>query len=544
MKAAEETGFSHKYHDYETIPLSSNEIIDAFSGKKKDKCDTFKYCLRIFLFLIILFLFLLFFKYHIENSQDIEGDLSPTKEIKQIAKSYNKTYNNSTININDTNNETNNINNNETIVNNISNAISNQNTNNKTLNIAFLYSILFGNGIARFMMVTGEYFVRKGYNVYFLTKQPYVKDFKFNKKIKRIYAYHNWTTIEKTIKNEKIDILIVNNVFDLGMINKYKSFGAKVIGIFHGVYMSPMFNNSTMTFRSWKNVDHFDAYIQIAADDYYYFSHFGFKRNIFIPNLYTFDPSEAPSSNLTHHNIMMLGRLNDKKKGVIYAIKAMEIIVKEIPDARLNLVSSDSRVQELKNMTAELNLTNNVFFMSYVEKISDVFLNSSVFLFPSLTEAFPMALNEAKAYGLPCVTFDISYSIPFQSGVIKVEMFDYEAIAREIILLLKDYNYRIKKGIEAKLSLNKFTNEQTTELWARLFNSLINGEDEFQKLRKEVKDKYYDEKIAEEHMEKQLNYLKRYNKFFQCHSLKNFTDINYINNIQECQNVTRRRRRR
>ena len=43
-----------------------------------------------------------------------------------------------------------------------------------------------------------------------------------------------------------------------------------------------------------------------------------------------------------------------------------------------------------------------------------------------------MALNEAKAYGLPCVTFDVSYSLPFQSGVIKVEMFDYEAYAKEI----------------------------------------------------------------------------------------------------------------
>ena len=189
-------------------------------------------------------------------------------------------------------------------------------------------------------------------------------------------------------------------------------------------------------------------------------------------------------------------------------------------------------------------MTNNVIFMPYVEKISDVFLNTSVFLFPSVTEAFPMALNEAKAYGLPCVTFDISYSIPFESGVIKVEMFDYQAIAREIILLLKDYDYRIKKGKEAKLSLNKFTNEETTELWGRLFNSLLNGENEFQKLREEIKNKYYDEKTAEEHLEKQLNYVKRYNKFFACHSLKNFSDLNYINNIQECKNVTRRRRRR
>ena len=38
--------------------------------------------------------------------------------------------------------------------------------------------------------------------------------------------------------------------------------------------------------------------------------------------------------------------------------------------------------------------------------------------------------------------------------------------------LLKDKDYRLKMGKEAKLSLNKFTNEGTTNLWGRLFNSL------------------------------------------------------------------------
>ena len=155
-----------------------------------------------------------------------------------------------------------------------------------------------------------------------------------------------------------------------------------------------------------------------------------------------------------------------------------------------------------------------------------------------------MALNEAKAYGLPCVTFDVSYSMPYRSGVIKVEMFDHEGIARETIKLLKDYDYRVKMGKEAKLSLNLFNNENTTNLWVRLFNSLKTGEGEFQKLRKEIESKYYNEKIAEKNMEKQFEYLKIYNKFFRCHSLKNLTNLNYINNIQECKIINRRNRRR
>ena len=414
----------------------------------------------------------------------------------------------------------------------------NKTLDDKKISVGFFYPTLFGNGIARFMIVTGEYFIKKGYDVYFFTKQPYRKDFKYNKKIKRFYSFNNFTLVRETCKSIKLDFLIINNVFDPGIIKFFKFPGIKIIGIFHGIFMSGMFNNSTKSYRNWKNTELFDAYIHLGIDDYYFFKNLGFKRNIFIPNLYTFDPSKSRNSNLTNNNIMMLGRLNDINKGLIYAIQAMNIIVKEVPDAKLNLISSDGRMEKFKNLTKELNLTNNIFFFPYTSNISEYFLNSSIFFFTSLTEAFPMALNEAKAHSLPCVTFDISYSVPFQNGVIKVKMFDYKALATEAIKLLKDYNYRKKMGKWAKLSLNKFNNEDTTNTWDRLFKSLKKGEDEFKNLREEIEKKYYNETIAKEHLERQFNYLKMYNKFFRCHSLQNFTNIDYINNIEVCKNVT------
>ena len=99
-------------------------------------------------------------------------------------------------------------------------------------------------------------------------------------------------------------------------------------------------------------------------------------------------------------------------------------------------------------------------------------------------------------------------------------------------------------GREAKISLNSFNNEMTTNLWGRLFNALLNGENEFQKLRQEIETKYYNEKNAENIFEKQLNYAKIYNKLYRCHSLQNFSNLHYINNIKECENISRRRRRR
>ena len=67
-------------------------------------------------------------------------------------------------------------------------------------------------------------------------------------------------------------------------------------------------------------------------------------------------------------------------------------------------------------------------------------------MFTSLSEAFPMAMNEGKAHGLPIVAFDVPYSPPYQNGVIVVDQLDVEGLARETIKLLKDYNYRKKMG--------------------------------------------------------------------------------------------------
>ena len=408
---------------------------------------------------------------------------------------------------------------------------------NRKINVGFFYTSISGNGISRFMQVTGDNFIKSGeYNVIFITKSKQKKELNINPKIKRFYCYDNFTLVKKVLIEEKIDFLILNNYFSNNIIKSIHKIGVKAIDIYHGVFMSSMFNNSTHLYNMWNNLELFDAFVHISADDYYFMTNFGFQRNIFIPNMYTFDQIETPQSKLKTHNIMMLGRLSDKKKGLIYAIKAMALIVKEIPDAKLNLVSSDPiKTNNNEQIIKKLNLTNNIIFTPFTNDIQKHFLDSSVFFFPSLTEAFPMALNEAKAYGLPCVGFNVDYSYPYKKGIIKVEMFDHEALAKEVIKLLKDYDYRIKMGKEAKESLNMFNNNATTKMWGTLFYTLLIGEKKFQRFRKNVRKKYYNMEMAKTTLEKQFEYVKEYNKFFGCYTLEDFLDIKKIKNIKLCE---------
>ena len=409
----------------------------------------------------------------------------------------------------------------------------------KKIGLAFVYDTLFSNGISRFITVTADYLMKTGkYDICFITGKPYYKEYTFNSSIKRFIAINNYTLIRNISKNENIDIFILQNVLSPQIINFYKSIGKKVIGIFHGVFMSPLSHNGILSYRNWHDFDLYDSYVFIAADDYYFYKKLGFQNEIFIPNLYTFQPWEKKNSNLTYNNIMMLGRLNDPIKGGIYAIKAMYYVVKQIPDARLHLVTSDYRIEFIKNLTKELNLTKNVDFTIHTYNISECFWNSSVYWFTSLSEAFPMALNEGKAHGVPIVAFDVPYSPPYQDGVITVDLLDVEALARETVNLLKDYDYRKRMGIFAKKSLDKFSNKETVDIWNRLFHVLLSDDrNDYRKMQEDIENKYYNEEIAKIHMEKHFKALLRYNNNFSCHTLENFTNLDYIKNIKICNNI-------
>ena len=414
---------------------------------------------------------------------------------------------------------------------------NNKNNTTRKIVLAFAYSTLYSNGIARFITLTSKYFMETGkYDICFITGKPYSKEYSFDPKIKRFIAYDNYTLIKKIIRSEHIDIVILQNVLSNSAADFYKKLGVKVVCIFHGIYMSAMFHGNTNSYRNWYKFDSFDSFVFIASDDYYFYNNLGFKNGIFIPNLYTFEPSQTQNSNLTYNNIIMLGRLNDEIKGAKYAVMAMSYIVKEVPDARLNLVTSDSRIQFLKNLTNELNLTNNVFIQYHTYNISQLFWNSSVHMYTSLTEAFPMAMNEGKAHGLPIVAFGVPFSNPYQDGVINVDLLDIKALANETIKLLKDYDYRKKMGEYAKKSLEMFSNNETVYLWERLFRSLLSEDkNEYRELQKEIESKYYNQEKAKEHVEKHYQSLLRYNNTFSCHSLDDFIDPEKVKNIKECE---------
>ena len=487
----------------------------------------------IFYSIFFIFLFIFCFMFFLISYQHN----SKVNEIK----------NNLLNNINDTpiNNISNNLLNNtiftssndtSKLINMINNISESMNMGNGTkIKIAFAYSLLHGNGISRFIDVTANNLALTGkYDIYLISGKAYPNDYKFHKSIKRVFAYNNDTLMKKYVKNLTLDFILLQNIGGKSGSSYYRKYAKIVIGLFHGIYMSAMTHGGVAAYRNYIDFDLYDAFVFISYDDYYFYRRLGFKNATFIPNLYTFDPYKTIDSNLTNRNILMIGRGSDPIKGFIYGIKTMPYIVKEVPDAILNVVSSNYDINFLKEMAHKLNMTNNIIFNTYKSNVSEVYLNSSILMYTSLSEAFPMAMNEGKAYGLPVVAFEVAYSVPYQSGVINVPMLDCEALANETIKLLKDYDYRKKMGREAKLSLNKFNNSETVKLWERLFDSLLKGREAYRELQNEIENKYYNEESAREHVLKHFYFIQKTNSNFSCFTIENFTDTRYTKNLQHC----------
>ena len=491
--------------DGEEVPIITSDNYDIncsnkkYSNKLLLKSITKKYLLFFFLIILIFLLLSIFFYYF--NNKELTHKITNLEQQLKILESKIEDLSITTI--------------------------------KKKIGIGVVQTSLYGNGMGRIISVLTELLAKTGkYDVYLINERISELDLPCYKGVKRVIQKKDQKEIEEFDRMNNIDIYILNN--DLSnFIDIYKSLGKKVIGIFHGVFYSCIFTNHTYIYNHWHRFKLYDSFVQIIADDYYVYDKLIFNNNVFIPNLYTFEHTLTPSSSLTNKNVLIVGRIDDVIKGAKYGVSAMAEVVKKLPDAQLFIVSAfhDPKIVDL---IKELKIENNTHLIPFTQNITEYYLNSSVLLVASVSESFPMVMNEGKAHGLPIVAFNVDYSPCFQKGVITVDLFDYKAMGNEVVKLLNNYEYRRTKGREAKLSLDMFKNKETIDTWGELFTSLLKGDDEYRKFQNKIKKKYYNEKIAKERMERHYKYAQQFNKHYHCLSFENFTRIYYLNNLKEC----------
>ncbi len=234
------------------------------------------------------------------------------------------------------------------------------------------------------------------------------------------------------------------------------------------------------------------------------------KEVLIVPNgidLRTFNHKVKGQKGLRHAKdeviILFLGRL-DKRKGVIYLIKAFEKLRKTTPNARLLIAGKGTELENLKSYVKRKKLSD-VEFLGFIpeEEKPSLYASCDIYCSPAIYgESFGIVLVEAMATGKPVV----STAIPGHKSAIKdrgrlllAQPKDINDLAEKLEILCKYKDLRKSFGKWGVEAAQEFSWDRITERLIEIYEETLDRRN--QKPESPPKE-FFDTKIFEKLLKK------------------------------------------
>ncbi len=145
-----------------------------------------------------------------------------------------------------------------------------------------------------------------------------------------------------------------------------------------------------------------------------------------------------------------------RQKGMHLGIKAFRLVKERVPAARLLLAGDGPELKNLKKLAADLGMKESVIFRGQIknEGMNTFYNAADIYINPTLRhEGLPLALLEAIACGLPCVTTKVGgteSAIEEGKSGFFTKPGDTADMAEKAVRLLKDPELRAEMGKNAR----------------------------------------------------------------------------------------------
>ena len=267
--------------------------------------------------------------------------------------------------------------------------------------------------------------------------------------------------IQNVVNKYKIDVIITFSM-QLSMYPIVAKLGCNV-KVVASEHSNPYYRrrSKVMEFFMSLILPHADGYIFLTEEGRDFYGKRIASKSAIIPNPLSSVglPAELIDFSLRDPNkICAVGSLRAVKDHDTM-LRAFSIVHKEKPNVLLHIYGEGEEKARLMELCRKLDIKDNVIFEGIVDDIYSSIGNSYVFVQTSVSESWGCALQEAMACGIPCVSTDCDFGprkmiVDGESGFL-VEVKDFEAVAKCIILLLQD------EELSKRMSNNAFkTREQ------------------------------------------------------------------------------------
>ncbi len=149
-------------------------------------------------------------------------------------------------------------------------------------------------------------------------------------------------------------------------------------------------------------------------------------------------------------------------KGLDYLVKAMPLILHEIPEARFILAGEGIHRKTLEKTIEETGVGNKVYLLGHRDDVSNIMYSLDIIVHPSYAnEGVPQTILQAMTMGKPVVASDFAplkeVVIENETGIL-VPKKDPAAIASAVIRLLRNKDLSKKLGINGRnLALESYS---------------------------------------------------------------------------------------
>jgi len=213
--------------------------------------------------------------------------------------------------------------------------------------------------------------------------------------------------------------------------------------------------------------------VALTASDRDNFTQFyGAKNAVAIPNPLTLTVTAKP--NLAAKVVLSIGRITHQK-GFDLLLQSWKIVLTKHPDWHLHIVGDGDNKEALLFDIEKLQLSHSVKLFEPTLLVNKFYENASIFALSSRFEGLPLVLIEAKAFGLPIVSFDCETGprdiVNHEIDGILVEPENVQLFAEAVIFLIENPEIRTSYSAAAKLDLDRFDLDHIVAKWQSIFKS-------------------------------------------------------------------------
>ncbi len=198
------------------------------------------------------------------------------------------------------------------------------------------------------------------------------------------------------------------------------------------------------------------------------------KKGVVIPN--PVDPSITGQWKMPSEKVIVsVGRLT-KQKNYPMLIRAFKRFRDEIPGYKLVIYGRGPLLEELKNLSKQLEICNDIEFAGFSENVDVHIKTASMFVLSSDFEGISNTMIESLAMGVPTICTDCPVGgarMLIKSGEngILVPVGDEHALADAMISIAKNPKYAIKMGEEAIKIRQEYDIEKIVDKWEKIILS-------------------------------------------------------------------------